>query len=196
MNTKNEIYARLSILENLSSELDKFKEKLIKDLSLEGITLGMQENETKFVHTLIGQILDNEITKDEAYSKLSKAGYLKNMSKGEEINPIDFKLTEYLDFEVKLKLDEENALVSYLSCNPETLQMGTIYEHNKGVVDLSLSEIKIGDYAEMYNKSRDNKDVDIYVWGDAFSEDHTNKTTISYEDIKEALNDKEEDLEM
>ena len=58
-------------------------------------------------------------------------------------------------------------------------------------IDLCLVEVKKGPLAEI----PDNEDVDIYVYGDPYSEEFTDKKVLKHEDIVKALSDNDEEEE-
>ena len=58
-------------------------------------------------------------------------------------------------------------------------------------IDICLAEVKGPELA----KTPDNKDIDVYLYADPYSEDWTSSVKIKHEEIMDALNDGEEEKE-
>lgn len=63
------------------------------------------------------------------------------------------------------------------------------------VIDLCMAEIPSGELADIYKRTEGYEDGDIRIltWSDVFTEDYTRKDTIKASDIRELMNDKEEE---
>jgi hypothetical protein len=70
-----------------------------------------------------------------------------------------------------------------------TEQIYLTYECNGYVIDLALAEVKAGELAKIENKPADNKDIDVYTYEDAHSEDWTRKFVLEYKDIEAVTTD-------
>jgi hypothetical protein len=65
------------------------------------------------------------------------------------------------------------------------------YRRNDYDVSIALAEVKSGELAETKGLPVDNKDVEVYVWGNPNEDDYTNKFDIAYKDINNATCDNE-----
>lgn len=85
----------------------------------------------------------------------------------------------------------EERLTAYVAeSDYGTFQTGALFQNKDGKqLDLCLAEIKKGDLAENYRYSKDNKNIDIYLWSNPFSEEYTTNTTVYYDDIEKTFKD-------
>lgn len=58
---------------------------------------------------------------------------------------------------------------------------------DKTLIDLSMIAVPRGEIAVARGLSEDNKDIDIYTFGDVYTEDYSRKDKIKYTDVQEAM---------
>lgn len=183
--TKNNIKAKFLLMINLSDQLKKIGDELYNSLT---------EYEEDDLADLLTDIQNKKITDIDSIMKfLEDNKYFKDAhitEDGDQIEAAQIEIKSPSNISIKIKSDE-GALITYLNeLDPGTYtyQVGNAYEAEDGnIVDLCLAEIKKGELAEASHLNSDNKDIDIYTYGDIYSEGYTNKETIKYEDLRKAL---------
>lgn len=87
--------------------------------------------------------------------------------------------------EIKLKVNGGTLVAWVQECGKETSQAGICYipDDDTCEIDLCCAEVKGDGLAG----KPDNKDIDVYLWGDPYTEDYTEKVSIANKDIMEAL---------
>lgn len=88
-------------------------------------------------------------------------------------------------------MDDGGRMTAYISTSDDnTIQTGCIYyDADNFPMDLCMAEVKKGDLAEVKGLPRDNKDIDLYLWTNPYSEDYTEVRTVSYKDMVKALSE-------
>ena len=186
--TKNEVKAKLALLLSVSKLSNALFEELDETLS----------QNSKYINPSVSDLLldvdAGVITLDEAMAKLDSLGVLMGLEEGPQIPLPYVEAINPICIEAGVQYPSGEKLTAFLAeSDSGTYQAGSIYYTEKGtILDLSFSEIKKDSLTEGEGLSLDNKDIDIYVWGDAFNEDYTEKVRLSYKDIMRAL--EEDDL--
>jgi hypothetical protein len=57
------------------------------------------------------------------------------------------------------------------------------YQYERSIIDLALAEVKSGELAETAGLPTDNKDIDLYLYSDANSEEYQEHVRMKYQDI-------------
>lgn len=101
-------------------------------------------------------------------------------------------ITGVKTYETSIPLQGGGRLVAYTSeSDYDTRQAGIMFYDTEGnPLDLALAEVKRGELAEVSGKDPDNEDIDLMVWGDAYSESYTEEITLPKSDIDDALETK------
>ena len=189
--TKNSIKAKFLLMINLSDQLKKIGDELYNSLT---------EYEEDDLADLLTNIQNKEITDIDSIMKfLEDNKYFKDAhitEDGDQVEAAHIEIRSPSNISVKIKSGNE-ALITYLDeLDTGTYQVGNAYEAEDGtVVDLCFAEIKKGELAETAHLSSDNKDIDLYTYGNVYSEEYTNKETIKYEDLRKALDLDEEPVQ-
>jgi hypothetical protein len=176
--TKQEIEARVKLVENLYREAEKVLEP---------------------IRTLIpGAILDNNLHSLKKYINIMSTSPSLELDE-DDVAPISYPeitinpelphiITISSDIGNGDKLFSATAISDY-----GTLQANTGYATNEGdIVDLTLSEVKRGELAKIHGYTEDNDIIDTYVYEDVFTEDYTKSFSIKPNDIKAALSIEDE----
>jgi hypothetical protein len=129
---------------------------------------------------------------------LAELGYLKDMPEesenGNERPPVTVGLT--CDTYLNIKVPVDGGVLEAFESESDfgIYQVGIVYDCNdnvnSAVFDLALAEVKKGELAE--NSGLDpenNKDIDLYVFGDQTTEDYSEKISLSYDKFKEITDD-------
>lgn len=179
--TKQVIKARLELLKNLAEEAAKIEEQLCEDLT---------ESLDDDIYTLLDEVRYGERSDiDEVMNELEENGYFAEakIADGEGIilPHIDLSNNGYI-MDMILEIPGEAAFVASANyAGNESAQVSLSYRApGQSLIDLAMVEVKMNDLAEISHLSRNNKDVDLYVWEDLTTEDYTRKTRFSYEDLK------------
>ena len=180
--TKQAIRAKLALMVNLCDEAWKIGDELCRTLAPNG------EDD---IYELMTEIQERSRTDvDEIMNILEENKYFEeaNIEGGEKLDPINVKIRDWYDIELSYPL-KTGALVSYISAgDPEALGGGIVYRDMSGVlVDLAYIEQKKGEIAELTGLSKDNEDLDLYLYENPYSEEYTYKNRIMMDDIEKAL---------
>lgn len=190
--TKNAVAAKLTMLTNFAAITKSISDQLcnmLLDVPDDGL------------FDLMDKIQSCELTDvKEIMSRLEEDGYLEDCD--EEVDYLDYfikslpevKLTDVL-VEVAVPVDGGKLLIGTSKSDDNTEQVYISYEvaETDSIIDLVLAEVKSGEIAELDNKPSDNKDIDLYLYEDAYSEDWTYKATLTHEDIVKATTYEEDE---
>ena len=178
--TKSEIKAKLMLAINLAEQtkglLDEVCDKLAPSAEDD-------------IFDICNRIQDCEMTDiDEVMTELEGAGYFKELGipDGEEIKPVQVKVSSYLGIEARTPLLDGDYLETFVGNSDYGPQAGVVYvSKNEDLLDLVLAEQKQGKYAKQDGES--GEDITIYSWGDPSTEDYTSKDLIKKDMIDEVL---------
>lgn len=125
---------------------------------------------------------------DEIMSDIEKTGCFDNISEDGNIPTSEIEIDKNGNICIKQPVNGGKLIAFNSVADYGTGQVGLGYEAPDGsVIDLSFAEVKNGELAKVNNLPPDNKDIDIYLYSDVFTEDFTQHNTIKYDDIKTAL---------
>lgn len=161
----NELYTKIQFLKSLETAKDKLLQEISEDY--------FKETGIKYQPEDIPEIL--------ASIKPSESTF--------DCDIPYFDYTHMGCMELGIQYQNGDRLSSYLSeSDAGTYQTGAVYyNEEQSPIDICMAEIKKGELARVNHKEDDNRDIDIYVWDDPFTEDYTYKKTIPFQDIHEAL---------
>lgn len=177
--TKNELKAKLSLLEDIKRLEAELKEEILSSI---------EKSHGSALHA-------NLENADECYFMLRNMGYLDKMEDGEVV-AIPYIRQDNSFLEIGVTYPDGDKLASHLSrLDTNSFQVGSLYyDKDDYPVDLALAEIRKGELAKQENRPVNNKDIDIYVWSDPFDEDYTRNFLIKNSDIIQALESIEPDI--
>lgn len=186
--TKKELEGRLALAVNLAAETKKVLETVRQELDDQGVT------SSDAIFDLSDRIMSGELSDvDDIFEELEDSGALDDMEEGEKIliPTISLDANNLTSVEVSLPMDDGGRMTAYISTSDDnTIQTGCIYyDADNFPMDLCMAEVKKGDLAEVKGLPRDNKDIDLYLWTNPYSEDYTEVRTVSYKDMVKALSE-------
>lgn len=186
--TKKELEGRLALAVNLAAETKKVLETVRQKLDDQGVT----SSDTLF--DLSDRIMSGELSDiDDIMEELEDSGSLDDMEEGEEIliPAISLDANNLASVEISLPIDDGGRMTAYTSTpDGHTIQNGCIYyDADNTPMDLCMAEVKKGDWAEVNDRFRDNRDIDLYLWSNPYSESYTEVRTVSYKDVIKALSE-------
>lgn len=177
--TKNDVKAKVALMVSLATATKKMYNDILDSF---------KKNMDDGLFDLLNMVQDNEITSvDEIMVELES--YTSEMEDGEPMDLPYIKVDHIGSIEAGVTYPDGSRLAGYL-CESDfgSWQAGGIlYTKEGSPVDLCMAEIKKGDLAEVVGLNPDNKDVDLYVWADAYKEDYTNTYKVLNDNILEAL---------
>lgn len=188
--TKNELKAKLTLAVNMAEQTKALLDEICGKLA------PYAEDD---IFDMANEIQDCERTDvEEMMRELEANGYLSDAKITEEgervlVPAISINKNFISDIEVSLPLEDGGRLTAYTNLSDSgTYQTGTMYyDEDDFPIDLSLAEIKRGELAEAHGMSKDNRDIDTYLWTDL----HGNlamQNRFSHEDIVAALESEQE----
>lgn len=182
--TKNELRAKLMFAVNMAEQTKKVLDEICEKLA------PYAEDD---IFDMVNEIQSCERSDvDAMMTELEENGYFSDAKITEEGHPMQVPYVKYdniRSIEVGITYPEGDKLAAYLSESDfGTYQTGSVYYDKSGSpLDISLAEIRKGDLAEVAGLSPDNRDIDVMVWSDPYSEDYTQKFILSHAAIEEAL---------
>lgn len=180
--TKNAIKAKLQLAVNLASLTNKVCDDLCNSLTPDDYLCDLTDN-----------IRCNERTDvNEIMAELETANYFADadiIEDGPEVPVPELNIENGTNLSIKTPVNGGYLIAETGESDFGTKQACLLYEYNDYQIDLAFAEVRAGELAEIANLSADNKDVDLYIYENPYSEDYTSKKTISHTDIQKALSD-------
>lgn len=178
--TKNEIRAMLEQYLNLSAQSNALL-GMIESALLQSNPLNKYS--VKAILSNLRRGLSSD--PDEIIDFLSSRGAFLKMEDGDEVKNPSLELSfGGKCVLVKQSVDGGMLCASIMPSECATSQAGIHYTSPDGILtDFALSEVKRGELAESSGYPADNKNVDLYIWGDPYNEDYTEKLSFSYESL-------------
>lgn len=177
--TKKALLERLRLLSNLSHEAENLKKGILKDLP------------KKSMDPLCACVIEGIVNSggkdlEKQFASLEKNGLLDCLPEGEDISFPAVKITgdgRFIDVDRPV---DGGVLTAYSFVSDYgTCQTGLSYRTDDGIVtDIACAEVKRGELAKVNGYPEDNKDVDVYVWGDLYSEDFSEHFSISHDELE------------
>lgn len=139
-----------------------------------------------------------EITADDnglelLMSEMDENGYFENarLEEGEELHVPTLSIDDMMNLIMKIPVSGGQLILSRGQSDDMTEQACIMYQPEKSdyEIDIAFAEVKAGEIVTIHNKPADNKDIDLYVFSDPYSEDFTNKYEIKHDDIVHATTD-------
>lgn len=182
MITKEILRTQVSLLRDLATAATELRTKLAKELGGEDA-----------MHDILSEVQEGSRTDvdDIIRTLIASTDALDNMPEGTPEDTPYLKYTNTCNMELGMRYTSGEKLASYLSESDfGTYQAGALYyTADESPVDLTMAEIKKGELAEIHGYSKDNKDVDIMVWGNVTDEDYSSKYVIRHADILDVLHE-------
>lgn len=183
--TQKEVMGKLALAINMAEQTKRLLEAVGQELAASGIP-----RINYFFECFIAEdIMSGEYTDIDTVMEKMK-DFMVHMEEGEEIltPTISVNTSNIASVEVSLPLDDGGRMTAYTSISDDnTVQTGCIYYDTEGFpMDLCMAEVKKGDLAEIKGLPRDNRDIDIYLWANPYSDDYTEVHTVLYEDVVNA----------
>ncbi len=176
--TKNEIKARLNLIFSLRNAAFQVGKEIVNSL---------ENDNSDGLYDIMNEVFEGIYDSPEAViGELKDCGYLNSVTEEgpeQEVPDFDIRFPYYYSITSPCNGGKMEAYVNEADFN--TRQTGVMWKGKDVDLDLDLCccEVKQGDLA----KKPDNKDIDIYVYGDPYTEDWTENVTIKYEDIENVL---------
>lgn len=194
--TRQQLEAKIRLLENLANIANSIEEDILDDLEE---VRDSSDDLDGFLETL-NQFRTGEITGQTLLKELDP--YISKLENGQQVEApkiiVDLIDSDSIaDIQVTVPLKDGGELETSVTDidGSGTRQAFINYrDEEKNLIDLCGVEIKKGELAKANGLQEDNKDIDIYTYGDPYSEDYTDKTTIAHEDIEKAIG--KDDLEL
>lgn len=186
--TQKEVMGKLALAVNLAAETKKMLGVIRQELDNQGVT------SFDALFDISDRIMSGELSDvDDIMEELEDSGALDDMEEGKEIlvPTISVDANNLASVEISLPMDDGGRMTAYTSTSDDnTIQTGCIYyDADNFPMDLCMAEVKKGDLAEVKGLPRDNKDIDLYLWTNPYSEDYTEVRTVSYKDMVKALSE-------
>lgn len=182
--TKNEIKAKLQLAVNFAGLTKKACNDLCNSLTPipDGYLYDLMDNIQSGERTDVNEIM----AELEAENYFAYADIIED---GPELSVPEINIGNETDFCVKVPVNGGYLIAEANDTDFGTKQACLLYECNGYQIDLAFAEVKEGKLAEAVDLPADNKNIDLYIYADPYSEDYTVKETISYTDIQDALSD-------
>lgn len=191
MKTKKMVYAKMRMLQEISQQLKYLEEDILQQIHTD--SNAVFGNVTKELQALVA----GDRTLDEAFRNMDSCFAFDNMEEGEDVILPSIKIRhggDMIDVSLATKYgDSVDATICYAdNYEAGSVQASIGYTINKGKtnelpIDLALAEVKRGELAKVNELPRDNKDIDIYLWTDPYTNEYTNMYRIKHTDVLEAL---------
>lgn len=191
MKTKKMVYAKMQLLQEVSRQLKDLEEWILQGIHRDGsAVLGNAMKELRALEA-------GTRTLDEAFQNLESWSVFGDMEEGADVSLPSVEIRYGGEILVVRLATKDGNVIDATVChadNPEegTVQANISYTENKGkanelLIDLATVEIKKGKLAKSNKLPENNKDIDIYLWTDPFTEEFTNRFRMKHSDILEAL---------
>lgn len=173
--TKNQFKAYLKLLTNLRQQEAKVRKMILKEVPEPYKDLVAN---TVFLEPQLLQSMER---------KLISGGAITASEEDAEVQPIEISVDSYEMAQIT-KPVRGGSLIAYTSvADAGTDQAGVMYKtEDECLIDLCMAEVKGGELAEVSGLAPENKDPDLYVYGDVYQEDYTEKIHIPWTDINSA----------
>lgn len=188
--TKSEISERLAQIAAFHRETRRLADELLERMESEGtltdVAARIISQHAVGLSAGHGNLPDTAGTVEA----LEKIGFMENREEGEcAVRPF-IKTAQggaIVTAVIKAQGGFPNAYVCSSDC--QTAQACTAYAGalDDPGIELTLAEVKAGELAISDGKPEDNRDVDLYIYGDPHDEDFTERLTLRAEDIDEVL---------
>lgn len=188
--TRNSMKAKIQLMMSFAEATAKIKELIVNSFA-ESIDDGIF-NLLDAIQVCEESNIDNIMSKIEDYLEEAK------LMEGQPVAVPYVSCGDYIySMEAGVQYPNGERLAAYVSeSDSETFQAGSIfYATDNSPIDLTMAEIKKDELAEANNLPVDNKDIDLYLWTDAYTEEYTHNFRIKHTDILQALEDNQEEGE-
>lgn len=179
--TKNKIKALLQIAKNLEDIAKEIKVDILEATTLDDCD------------DLIDELTSDFFEPEKVMSYMEENNYFENakLADGDEVTVPNVSFnSDLVMFTIDIPVDDNVLQLSNSTADYNTQQASITYLKGEArdMIDLALVEIKKGELAVAHKLKADNKDIDIYSYGDVYDEDFTRHDRIAYSDIEKALN--------
>lgn len=176
--SKNNIKARLKIIQNLAEVIDSLAESIFEELAFS------EEDDLKDV------IVKNIGNANETIKYISENGYFENAHLKEGAPEI-IPTLEVFGTICNLSVPVGGKRLTLYNCDWNgTPQVGIAYDYNHKTtapIELVTVEVKRGELAETHGLPENNMDVDIYLYENPYDDDYTQEARVSYNDIRNVM---------
>ncbi len=176
--TKASVKAKVEMLINLVEVVTELGDSLYNDVrSLTG------SDDLDYVFQILQDIEEQRLENpDEIVELLSLP---QDTEEGEKIDITTISLVGKRWYKLEQKVPGGSLVADIWTADYNTQAASLCYqpEESRGEISLAVAEVKQGELAELDGKSADNKDIDLYVYGDTRSEDWTDKVVLSHDEI-------------
>lgn len=179
--TINGIRAKIQLMRNFAEQAKKIGDEICD----------MFDDASDDIFDMLNSIQDCEMSIEEAMEELRRCERLNGLEEGPELLTPIVSYDNVGAISVK-KPCNGGFLVGYVNESDfGTAQAGVEWRGNTEEtdypIDLCLAEVVSGELAETYKLPAENKDVFVYIYGDASDDGYTSKNIIAYRDICNAL---------
>lgn len=187
--TRQQLEAKIRLLENLANIANSIEEDILDDLE----EVRDNSDDLDGFEYILKHFRTGNLTRQTLLEELDP--YISKLENGKQVDTptimvdlLDSDSVADIQVTVPLKDGGELEMSATDIDGSGTRQVFINYkDEEKNLIDLCGVEIKKGELAKANGLQEDNKDIDIYTYGDPYSEDYTDKTTIANEDIEKAL---------
>lgn len=176
--TKADVRAKLNMICNLTAQIIALKNELT---GIDACDDGLFDE--------LDDLCDGIDSGAEAWEKLKD--YYNELDEGEDTGNYPSVIVDPATLWTKLIQPVPGGSLIAETCGSDydTRQMVLEYETDGCIAqDLALAEVKQGELAVIDGKAKDNEDVDVYTYTDAYSEDWQGRFTIKRSDVEKSRN--------
>lgn len=128
-----------------------------------------------------GEITESETAMTELKDILADESDIELLDDDDGEKAVSFKTIGPSNMEIRTPVDG-NTFVAWIGASDyNSKNCGIVYETPDTEFDLAMAEVKKDSLAIVHSLKPDNKDIDLYVWGDINTEDFTGYIRIPYE---------------
>lgn len=189
MTSKNKIKRQLDILINLAEQYNFIADLLLRELDLKHPTQE-KANRHEFITNIISDIKDGIFDDSGAIlTALDNNNITTNLEKGPTLRTPKISITSDYSMQVYMACNGGVLTASICEADTNTTQAVLGYQANKPTafpLDIALAEVKSDELAAASGLTWNNQDIDIYLYGDVYDDDWTQKVTLKYDELLDA----------
>ena len=181
--TKNSIKARIKLALSLIKAAKEILSKIIKEIGA--------EDTDDYLFNWIDSIFEYDRSVSSTYRELEEGGYLDKIEEGSEVSEFTVNMIGGIYPEIIIPVDGGEFSVYAAESDYGIYQAGMTYTCKGSLFDLAFAEVKRGEIAKNDGLAENNRDVDLYVYGDQSTEDFTEKIRFPYDKFEAIASDEE-----
>lgn len=138
------------------------------------------------IHATLNMLVSGNASKEDLRQIIEDSS---GLEKADAVTPISLKMCAHGCIEIEKKVNGGTLVAGACDSDYGTGQVyaGYALGDTGCTADLFLAEVASGDLAEAKGLPRDNRSIDLYLWGDIHEEDYTDAIRIESNAIDETV---------